>query len=65
MFSIQGLLGEKRSDVNDRDDHNDTPLNVAAYCGKEEVALALITEFGCFSIMHAESDNISLVRGKE
>ena len=27
--------------------NNDTPLHVAALCGKDEVVLTLINEFGC------------------
>ena len=35
------------ADVYARDDQSNTPLHVAALCGKDEVALALIKEFNC------------------
>ena len=44
---VQTLIREHKADVNARDEHNNTPLNVAAACGKAEVALCLIREFSC------------------
>ena len=44
--SMKTLI-QKYKDMYSRNDGNNTPLNVAAYCGKQEVALALIQEFGC------------------
>ena len=44
---VRKLILEHKADVNARDDENNTPLHVAAFCGKEEVVLALINEFGC------------------
>ena len=43
---VRTLISDHNADVNALDD-NDTPLHVAALCGKEEVALMLINEFGC------------------
>ena len=56
-----------------RNNENDTPLHVAALGGKQEVALALINEFGCVvkskgvqgrSVLHSACNggNVSLVR---
>ncbi len=45
--SLVKTLCKYKADVNARDDHNDTPLHVAALNGKEEVVLTLIKEFGC------------------
>ena len=47
MNLVKTLILEHKADVNARDDNNDTPVHVAAWCGKEEVALALINEFQC------------------
>ena len=58
---------------NARDDHNDTPLHIAARQGKDEVAFALIAEFGCDTkvkgrfgqtVLHCacEGGNISIAR---
>ena len=44
---VQTLIREHKSNVNTRDDNNDTPLNVAALCGKTEVVQCLISDFGC------------------
>ena len=44
---VQTLIREYKADVNARDEHNNTPLNVAAFSGKADVALCLIREFGC------------------
>ena len=44
---VRNIVLEHKADVNARDDDNDTPVHVAAFCGKEKVALALINEFQC------------------
>ena len=70
---VRTLIREYNADVNARDDNNDTPLHVAALCGKDEVALTLINEFGCDtkvrgalgrSLLHkaCEGGSVSLVR---
>ena len=70
---VRKLINEHKINVNARDDHNDTPLLVAALNRKEEVALALINEFGCDinlkgafgrSLLHkaCQGGNVSLVQ---
>ena len=44
MNLVKTLVLEHKADVNARDDNNNTPLHVAALCGKEEVAFALINK---------------------
>ena len=45
---VRTLIRDHNADVNAQDKSNDTPLHVAAArYGKEDVALALINEFGC------------------
>ena len=44
---VRTLLHDHNADVNAQDNDNNTPLHVAAANGKEDVALALINEFGC------------------
>ena len=44
---VQTLIRDFNPDVNARDDQNNTPLDVAALYGKEEVALSLLNEFSC------------------
>ena len=44
---VQTLIQEHKADVNERDNENDTPLHVAALAGKADVALLLISEYGC------------------
>ena len=44
---VREIFHEHKADVNAGCDNNDTPVHVAALCGKEEVALALINEFQC------------------
>ena len=41
------MIRDNNADVNAQDNDNDTPLHEAAANGKEDVALALINEFGC------------------
>ena len=38
---VRTLISDHNTDVNALDNNNDTPLHVAAVCGKEEVALML------------------------
>ncbi len=47
MSLVRTLVHEYKADINARDDNNDTPLNVAALAGKEEVVLVLTKEFDC------------------
>ncbi len=47
MSLVRTLICEHKADVTARDDHNITPLHVAALSGNKEVVLALIKEFGC------------------
>ena len=44
---VRSLILHYNVDVNARDDQNNTPLHVAAFCGKDEVVLALLSQFGC------------------
>ena len=45
---VRTLIQEHNADTNaESNDQNNTPLHIAASNGKEEVALALINEFGC------------------
>jgi ankyrin repeat protein len=44
---VKTLIHEHKADVNALDDKHNTPLHVAALNGKVEVALSLITDFGC------------------
>ena len=46
---VRALVNKHKAcaDINARDSNNDTPLHLAAHCGKHEVVLALIEEFGC------------------
>ena len=41
---VRDIVLEYKADVNARDDDNNTPVHVAAWFGKEKVALALINE---------------------
>ena len=40
-------MQDHNADVNAQDNHNDTPLHLAAQAGKEDFAIALINEFSC------------------
>ena len=44
---VQTLIRKHEADINAFDDKYCTPLAVAAHCGKLDVALCLINEFGC------------------
>ena len=44
---VRTLILKHKADINARDDQNNTPLHVAALCGKEEVVYVLIEEFDC------------------
>ena len=44
---VQTLIQKHNADTNAKNDQNNTPLHIAALNGKEEVAFALINEFGC------------------
>ena len=44
---VRTLIQKHNADTNAKNDKNNTPLHIAALNGKEEVALALINEFGC------------------
>ena len=72
---VQTLILKYKADITARDDQDNTctPLHVAAYCGKADVALCLIDEFGCDpnvqgnfgkSLLHlaCEGGNVSLVK---
>ena len=70
---VQTLIREYKADINALDDQNNTPLHVAAFIGKAEVALCLINEFGCDpnvkgrvgrSVLHSACDggSVSLVQ---
>ena len=43
---VQTLIRKHKADITAHDDQDNTPLHVAAYCGKADVALCLIDEFG-------------------
>ena len=42
---VQTLIDQFHIDINARGDHNNTPLFVAAICGKADVALFLLKKF--------------------
>ena len=44
---VQTLLDKHRGDIYALDDENNTPIHVAALCGKMEVVLTLINDFRC------------------
>ena len=44
---IRTLIRDHNADVNAQDDHNNTPLHLAAQAGNEDIAIALINEFSC------------------
>ena len=62
------MIRDHKADVNARDDQNNMPIHVAAFCGKEKVVLALIKEFGCDPTVRGHLDrsllNLACITGK-
>ena len=44
---VRTLINDYSADRNVRDDDNNLPIHIAAFCGREEVVTLLINEFGC------------------
>ena len=67
------MINDYSAECNVRDNQNNLPIHIAAFCGREEVVTLLINEFGCDvkdtgyesrPVLHraCESANTSLVR---
>ena len=60
------MIQDHKADINARDDQNNTPLHVAAWCGKKDVIFLLINKFSCdansrgyngYSLLHSACYN--------